>query len=234
MVVIIFESGRIYDLNQFDFFVKVRPYTGAVGSGEGFCFVSGSLTRIQRSNVLKISEVLCDCFLKTGLSSGKGGPGIRMDEWFCYQRHTKTERNYYDSWKYKLDTIFVERLRSCDCTFDFLGSLGLRRRLNLLSFKGGLAAFVNTSCEFVVPEGRFDEYLFQRKMYLGVKMPCSDEVRSWLVESEKELASLSFARGSTSDVLLGRMFDLMDFGTAKFDLDLLLLSSTDVDYLKNR
>ena len=237
MVFIIFEPGKIYDVNGFGSFVKVRPYTGAIGSGEGFCFITGKMRSFQRLSVMNLSEKLCDLFVKTGKSSGIGGFGVHLEEWFRIQEHTQSERFNYRLWKNYLDVVLTQRLRVCNgCRYEFLGTLGLRRRLDLLSLAAGICTvvFVDTSCFFEVVDGYFDEYLSRRRMFWGISSeePLSSEVRSWLAESENELAILSASSGSCSDVLFGRMFDLMSFGVSKFGLYMVLVTDKDVDYFK--
>lgn len=227
-------DNRLYSVSGNEFFIKVRPYTGALGSGEGFLYFRGSLPPFLMGQVVSLAERACCFFSATGVSRGRGGPGVSLDEWFCAVSHSKEEVSFKARWENVLFVVLKGLLLSQHCVFEFLGSIGLRRRLDCCRFYGKRVLFLDTSCRWLVAEGMFDSFLVYRRMFIVVVAPLPSGADVVFLEAEKRFSSLSAELGSTSDVLYGEVLSFMDMVDSRYGLEMSLLSEKEVSFLKQR
>lgn len=214
--------------------IKVRPFTGAYGSGEGFLFFRGNLSDFLMGQLVNRVVYGLQLFYSTGISFGRGGPGIPMEAWFCPEKHSVFQNDALRSWKHNLYVVVRQLLFSRHCTFELLGSFGLSRRLLLPRFYGQNFFIVDTHCRFLMAEGEFDGYLVHRHMFFVFTTAVSDEVKQWIHDAELRFASVAAASGDMSDSLLDSLFLFFDEAVSKYGLDMELLSESEVGYLRRR
>lgn len=205
-------------LSPREYVFLVRPGSSQYGFGPGYLYIDGDVSSFMLGSLQTLEQQMQQILS------------------FPVSESAPSEANGKDClslWHARL-SMAVTLCRSCKYRYEKIDACGLQRKRNRAGIVGKKFTVLDSGCEWLCSEGEFGDFLARRKMYIVCYGDITDSLQKWLDKVEARFLEVLPEWGPDSDRYYEAVLQVLDKAGSTFGVPAVLLSASDVDWLKAR